>query len=148
MRRARRRADGADDGEWYPGWLAGALARCARSTAAARATGLRGALFSGRRTGGLPLLLLQAMFCADELRADDADRTPLLLGTSSVTAHYWLRDCGGAVPAALVPKVSGTHAHELSMVLSAVLGELDDALGLVASQVSPPCRSRTSRGRS
>ena len=46
----------------------------------------------------------------------------LFLGTSSVTAHYWLRDGGVAAPRA--PRPCGTHAHELSMVLGCVLGEV------------------------
>ena len=36
----------------------------------------------------------------------------------------------------LVPPVAGTHAHEMSMTLAAVLGELDDRVGLPLSQAA------------
>eukprot|EP00435_Cladocopium_sp_Y103_P018523 s4739_g4.t1 len=68
----------------------------------------------------------------------DDDQLPacgksLSLGTSSVTAHYWLKDAG--VTGELLPPVGGTHAHELSMVSSAVFAELDNKAGVPLSQI-------------
>jgi nicotinic acid phosphoribosyltransferase len=127
----RQRFGTADDGDWYPRWLASAMIRCARSIQAANKSGLQGALFSGRRTGGLPLLLLQALYVEHGLR--DPQGVSLHVGISSVTARYWLLDAG--VTADLVPRVAGTHAHELSMVLGAVMGEVDDKAGMPLSQL-------------
>merc|ERR1719502_1264414 len=39
------------------------------------------------------------------------------------------------VPPELVAKASGTHAHELSMVLGALLGDIDDQAGMPLSQI-------------
>lgn len=86
---------------------------------------------TGRRTGGLPLMLLQGMFIHSMLKDDKGD--PLSLGTSSVTAHYWLKDAG--VEGELLPPAAGTHAHELSMVSSAIFGETDDKAGVPISQL-------------
>lgn len=110
---------------WYPKWLADAFVRCARSTIAVTQSGLRGMVMTGRRTGGMPLMFLEAMYVKKCFEG--------CLGTSSVTAHYWLRDAG--VSPEFIPRPSGTHAHELSMVLSAVLGGVDDAAGMPLSQL-------------
>eukprot|EP00913_Durusdinium_trenchii_P002279 g2104.t1 len=123
-------------------WVAG------RSVLAAKASNLRGVIMTGRRTGGLPLMLLQGMFIHSMLKDDKGAvngmshcpqfslnriRDPLSLGTSSVTAHYWLKDAG--VEGELLPPAAGTHAHELSMVSSAIFGETDDKAGVPISQL-------------
>mmetsp|Transcript_100959 Transcript_100959/g.292028 ORF Transcript_100959/g.292028 Transcript_100959/m.292028 type:complete len:581 (+) Transcript_100959:50-1792(+) len=129
---AERGADGKwDDGSWYPRWLADAFCRCVRSVHAAGGTGLRGGLMTGRRTGGLALMLLQSLYAQAHLR--DAGGNSLLLGTSSVTSRYMLLDAG--VLPERVPKCMGTHAHELQMVISAIFGELDDKAGMPITQV-------------
>ncbi|CAK0850248.1 unnamed protein product [Prorocentrum cordatum] len=51
-----------DDGAWFADWLAEAMCRCARSVQAAQESGMRGALFTGRRTGGLSLMVLQGLY--------------------------------------------------------------------------------------
>ncbi|CAE7406227.1 unnamed protein product [Symbiodinium sp. CCMP2592] len=121
---------GSEDSSWYARWLAEAFIRCARSVLAAKASKMRGVIMTGRRTGGLALMMLQGMFIQSTFR--DAEGKPLCLGTSSVTAHYWLKDAG--VPPEILPVAAGTHAHELSMVCSAVLSDVDDAAGLPMSQ--------------
>ena len=127
----RSRVKEKDDCVWYPKWLAKALVRCARSVASAKESGLKGALFSGRRTGGLPLLILQALYVEQAFR--DENSVSKHLGMSSVTTRYWLLDAG--IPPDLIPRVAGTHAHELSMVLSAVMGDIDDKSGMPLSQI-------------
>mmetsp|Transcript_40371 Transcript_40371/g.72494 ORF Transcript_40371/g.72494 Transcript_40371/m.72494 type:complete len:569 (+) Transcript_40371:85-1791(+) len=130
--RARMRERFAcEDATWYPKWMAEAFLRCARSTLAANGSGLRGAVFTGRRTGGLAWMMLQNLFIQKHFRDDSG--ASMCLGTSSVTAFYWLQDAG--VPAEMIPKPAGTHAHELSMVLSGILGEIDDKAGMPLSQV-------------
>mmetsp|Transcript_112762 Transcript_112762/g.318766 ORF Transcript_112762/g.318766 Transcript_112762/m.318766 type:complete len:582 (-) Transcript_112762:209-1954(-) len=119
------------DASWYPKWLAEAFVRCAQSLASAKESGLLGSLFSGRRTGGLPLLMLQAMYLEEGFR-DSTGKTKHL-GVSSVTTHYWLKAAG--IDAALIPRVAGTHAHELSMVIGALFGDYDDKAGVPLSQV-------------
>lgn len=119
------------DASWYPKWLATAFVRCVRSSAAAKASGLKGVLMTGRRTGGMPLMLCQNIYISNDFICEDG--SPGLLGTSSVTAHYWLRDSG--VNPASVPRPAGTHAHELSMVIGALLGDVDDEAGLPLSQI-------------
>jgi len=125
MRVGKRGHFGAPDEAWFPRWLAEAFARCVRGVAAAEQSGLRGALFTGRRTGGLSLMMLQGMYYQHAFGRS--------LGSSSVTSHYWLKDSG--VSAELIPRCAGTHAHELSMVLGAVLGGVDDEVGAPLSQV-------------
>ncbi|CAJ1450869.1 unnamed protein product [Effrenium voratum] len=128
--RMRERFGKADE-EWYGQWLANAFLRCCRSVLAARASKLKGMVMTGRRTGGLPLILLQGMFIQHTLK--DAEGQSLCAGTSSVTAHYWLKDA--EVPQELLPPAAGTHAHELSMVSSALLGDVDDKAGVPLSQL-------------
>lgn len=123
--RKRGEYNGESDSIWYSKWLAEAFVRCARSSVSASKSGMKGCLMTGRRTGGLPLMVLQAMYVQHTLANN--------LGTSSVTAHYWLKDAG--VDPKLIPKAAGTHAHELSMVLGTVLGELDDRAGVPLAQV-------------
>jgi nicotinic acid phosphoribosyltransferase len=78
-------------------------------------------LFAGRRTMGMDLMVLQTLYLRTHLRC--------FAGTSSVTAASYLKRWNVAV------SVVGTHAHELSMVLSAVLGEVDANVGVPLSQV-------------
>lgn len=56
-------------------------------------------------------MLLQGMFIHSALKASGQS-----LGTSSVTAHYWLKDAG--VTGELLPPAAGTHAR---LVLSTCL---------------------------
>lgn len=121
----------ASDDAWYPRWLATAFVRCMRSCAAAKASGLKGALMTGRRTGGFPFMLCQNILLQKDFRCEDGSIG--LIGTSSLTGHYWLLDAGLSPKA--VPVAMGTHAHELSMVLGALLGNVDDQAGLPLSQV-------------
>ncbi len=122
----------------YSHWLYGALLRCAKSVAYTRLIqktkpSFKPALFTGRRTGGLVFIMLQNMFFADHFRqfmpsgvskavpnsiAKDTDTE--CLGTSSVDSWFLLRRMG--LPC-LTP--IGTHAHELSMVTSALFPHID-----------------------
>jgi nicotinic acid phosphoribosyltransferase len=131
---AKLRYDLAKKGKTYKQWLYGALLRCAKSIAYTKNVKrllakdgsddvIKGALFTGRRTGGLLFLLLQNMMFAEYLY--DA------LGTSSVDCWYILNNMGYHC---LSP--SGTHAHEMSMVTSALFPELDqNPLHLPITQV-------------
>eukprot|EP00929_Paragymnodinium_shiwhaense_P058393 TRINITY_DN29233_c0_g2_i1.p1 TRINITY_DN29233_c0_g2~~TRINITY_DN29233_c0_g2_i1.p1 ORF type:complete len:592 (+),score=152.36 TRINITY_DN29233_c0_g2_i1:72-1847(+) len=127
--RMRKRYGSLVDADWYPKWLAEAFVRCARSNVAAASSGMKGFVMTGRRTGGLALMMLQSLY----LKANLRNGAPLCAGTSSVTCHFWLKDAG--VNEDLIPVPVGTHAHELSMVLSGVLGDIDDKSGVPLSQV-------------
>jgi len=129
--RKRQEYGTSDDGDWYPKWLAEAFCRCTRSVAAAVESGLKGALFTGRRTGGLSLMMIQGMYTQAAFKTSEGQS--MMLGSSSVTACYYSLQAG--VPAELVPAPAGTHAHELSMVISAILGEVDDKAGMPLAQV-------------
>ena len=146
----------------YSTWLSTALLRCACSVAYTQilqsAGGPISALFTGRRTGGLPFLILQNLFFIDHFQQAmgpvpavhtrglfSHEGTPCL-GTSSVDAQQYLdrlltppSDPSAPAPApALKPvlNTAGTHAHELSMVLSVLYHELDvNKHGLPFSQV-------------
>jgi len=122
--------DVLSDDSWYPKWMAAAFVRCMRSCVAAKASTLKGVLMTGRRTGGLALMLCQSILLQKQFQYQDSIG---LLGTSSVTAHYWLKDAG--LPPTSIPRAAGTHAHELSMVMGALLGEVDDEAGLPLSQL-------------
>jgi len=117
-----------DDSAWYPAWLAEAMCRCGRSVAAAQSSGLQGGLMTGRRTGGLAFMILQGLYVQHALGPSG-----IFLGTSSVTSRYMCLEAG--VDPAKVPRCMGTHAHELSMVIGAVVGELDDKAGAPLSQL-------------
>lgn len=131
FRDKKRKEYGQGDSSWYAKWLVESMCRCVRSVNAASATGMRGALFTGRRTGGLPLMMMQGLYVQSAFKGSDG--TSLMLGTSSVTARYMSIEAG--VDATFVPAVAGTHAHELQMVLSALLGEVDDNAGMPLSMV-------------
>jgi len=131
FRRRMRERYGEEDEHWYAKWLSEAFLRCARSVLAARASNMRGMVMTGRRTGGMALMLLQGMFIHSTFK--DAAGQPLSLGTSSPTAHYWLKDSG--VTGELLPPVGGTHAHELQMVSSAIFADLDNQVGAPLSQI-------------
>lgn len=132
----------------YSYWLYGALLRCAKSVAYTRLIQteaikagrcINPALFTGRRTGGYSFLLLQNMFFADHfiqngppeaggpavvpnsllLTTPDSNAT-IALGTSSVNAWVELRSKNRPSLG-----LAGTHAHELSIVGSALLPHLD-----------------------
>mmetsp|Transcript_51384 Transcript_51384/g.94997 ORF Transcript_51384/g.94997 Transcript_51384/m.94997 type:complete len:576 (-) Transcript_51384:145-1872(-) len=111
------------DAGWYAEWLADAMIRCVKSTDATIQAKLRTVLMSGRRTGGMPLVMLQELYHCYELK--DAAGNSFNLGTSNVLVHYWVKDAG--VPLTVGP--TGTHAHELQMVIGALLADMDDAVG-------------------
>ncbi len=137
---AKLRYDLESEGIPYSRWLYGALLRCAKSVAYTRLIQqtkpyFKPALFTGRRTGGLVFIMLQNMFFADHFRqfmspalggsiivpnsiAKGTDTE--CLGTSSVDSWVLLRRMG--LPC-LTP--IGTHAHELSMVSSALFPHID-----------------------
>jgi len=129
--RKRKEYGTSDDNEWYPKWLAEAFVRCTRSVAAAVGSGMKGALFTGRRTGGLSLMMIQGLYTQGRFK--NSDGQSMFLGSSSVTAC--IRSLAAGVPAELVPTPAGTHAHELSMVISALLGDIDDKAGMPLAQV-------------
>merc|ERR1719282_1478621 len=79
---------------------------------------------TGRRTGGLGLIMLQGLYLKQAFKK--------FIGTSSPTARYMSLEAG--VPPERVPHAGGTHAHELSMVLGAVIGDIDDKAGMPLSQ--------------
>lgn len=159
----------------YSRWLSKALLRCATSVAYTRIMqkcgGPTSALFTGRRTGGLPFLILQNLFFIDHFKQfvppttingkltlsdpkptiglfSNTDEATACLGTSSVDAVLYLRTLllqpDNGETRELISKISspnvlstvGTHAHELSMVLSVLYHELDaNPLQLPFSQV-------------
>lgn len=149
----------------YGQWLSKALLRCATSVAYTRIMQICGgptpALFTGRRTGGLPFLILQNLFFVDHFKQfvpptsskpsiglfSASDEATACLGTSSVDAVLYLRtllltengltrDLIKKVDAPNVLSFVGTHAHELSMVLSVLYHNLDvNPLQLPFSQV-------------
>lgn len=129
--RKRKEYGVSDDKEWYPKWLAEAFVRCTRSVRAAICCFMKGALFTGRRTGGLSLMMIQGLYTQEAFKSTDGQS--LFLGSSSVTACKWSIAAG--IPADLVPVPAGTHAHELSMVISGLLGDIDDMVGMPLSQV-------------
>ena len=124
---------GITEANAYERWLYGALLRCARSVAYTRLVQklpdktMTPALFTGRRTGGYLFLLLQNLFFAHHfnqftptgLNVDASGKTRCL-GTSSIDCFYELGklglDCLRPV---------GTHAHELSMVISVLFPYFD-----------------------
>jgi hypothetical protein len=120
-----------DDSAWFADWLAEAMCRCARSIKVCQEYGMKGALFTGRRTGGLALMILQGMYAQQAFRSPDG--ASMLIGSSSVTSRYFSLAAG--VAPAHVPACAGTHAHELQMTLSAILGDLDDQCGMPLSHV-------------
>lgn len=173
------------EGEYQP-WLSKALLRCATSVAYTRIMQMWGgptpALFTGRRTGGLPFLILQNLFFVDHFKQfvppkmvegvlkpqppqptismykkeneqlvkipEIIEEATTCLGTSSVDAVLFLRtlllEPDDGETRELMSKVTlpnvlpfvGTHAHELSMVLSVLYHNLDvNPLQLPFSQV-------------
>lgn len=104
-------------GRSYGEWLYGALLRCHKSVKVANGLPLRGALFSGRRTGGFVFALIQNYYLANSYHH--------CIGTSSVDAHFRLKMMFGNAL-----QLVGTHAHELSMVFSALFSELDTEVPL------------------
>jgi hypothetical protein len=134
----------------YRTWLSTALLRCACSVAYTQILQSMGgptpALFTGRRTGGLPFLILQNLFFIDHFKQAMGLAAPVptrglfsdegtpCLGTSSVDAQQYLdmltlikAEPTEKLPPPQKPVLStaGTHAHELSMVLSVLYHELD-----------------------
>ena len=160
----------------YYTWISTALLRCATSVAYTQQLQSCGgpipALFTGRRTGGLPFLILQNLFFIDHFKQfvppkiidgvltpqpplitaglySHLDSTSSCLGTSSVDAVLYLRTLLLTPDNKQIMELSkrniknvnvlpfvGTHAHELSMVLSVLYHELDvNPLQLPFSQV-------------
>jgi nicotinic acid phosphoribosyltransferase len=121
------------EGTSYQDWLQGALLRCMKSIDGVnnanknlpngRIEPIKGALFTGRRTGGYLFMMLQNMLVADKLEN--------YIGTSSVDAYLDLK--GKFNKSNFLP--AGTHAHELSMVCSTLFGKEDNESGLPLSQL-------------
>lgn len=128
----------------YGTWLSTALLRCACSVAYTQLLqgvgGPTSALFTGRRTGGLPFLILQNLFFVDHFKQANGLAAPTptsglyssigtaCLGTSSVDAQQFLEELlkeGTPEAAPVMLATVGTHAHELSMVLSVLYHKLD-----------------------
>ena len=119
------------EGKTYSQWVLEALIRCCKSVetvkdlningfnGTSRGSPFNGALFTGRRTGGYAFLLLQNLFVND--------RYPSCIGSSSVDAWNKISEVRSEWQRkerkVLIPV--GTHAHELSMVTSALLPEAD-----------------------
>lgn len=110
----------------YAQELVDAMHRCARSVEQANSGQLgNSAIFVGRRTMGMPLMLFQTVYCDKHLKNK--------LGTSSMSALKLLSDANITLSPDM--KAAGTHAHELSMVLSAIFGDrIDDVCGCPVAQ--------------
>jgi len=106
----------ANRGESYGQWLYEALFRCHLSMthAATKCPKMAGALFSGRRTGHHVFTIAQVLYLSRFY--------PKCIGTSSVDAWFVLTNV--LKFKGIVPPV-GTHAHELSMVLMAIMPQFD-----------------------
>jgi len=109
----------------YGQWLAEAIFRTYLGMKYLETPGadtIKVALFSGRRTGGFLYNLLQVLlwntFSVPLTPYNSKGRN---LGTSSVDAWFQLNSRG--LTTCIAP--AGTHAHELSMVLSAIYSDLD-----------------------
>lgn len=108
----------------YHIWLGDALYRTALSIAATLESPMTGALFTGRRTGGFLFLVLQNYMYGMNFGGLTATHRKSCAGTSScdsirILQELRLRDHINPVMPA------GTHAHELSMVISSLYPELD-----------------------
>jgi len=117
----------------YAKWLLEALTRCSMtvksindldtSSNLSKKLGnkMEGALFTGRRTGGYAFLLMQNLFVNDNY--------PNCIGTSSVDAWNFIselrKSSNGSSNKRKVLIPVGTHAHELSMVISTLFPEID-----------------------
>ena len=113
-------------------WLGDALLRCAMSISSvknAEFDNLKGALFTGRRTGGFLFLVLQNYMYELNFEQFAPRSTPssdmkFSLGSSSCDSILILKDLNlRKAEKPIMP--AGTHAHELSMVISALYPELD-----------------------
>lgn len=118
----------------YAEWLFDAMLRCCASVDSIvelvppnSSKMFLGALFTGRRTGGYAFMLLQNLFVNDNYAK--------CIGTSSVNSWYDIsRIRKSKINAILkntnpVPRYvlspAGTHAHELSMVISTLIPDID-----------------------
>ena len=113
-------------------WLGDALLRCAMSISSVKDSNfdtLTGALFTGRRTGGYLFLVLQNYMYELNFEQFAPGKTPsegykLSLGSSSCDSISILKNLNlRKEKSPIMP--AGTHAHELSMVISALYPELD-----------------------
>ena len=117
----------------YAEWLFEAMLRCCASVESivelenSSSKICVGALFTGRRTGGYAFMLLQNLFVNDNYAK--------CIGTSSVNSWYDLSRIRKSKINAIskndnpVPRYvlspAGTHAHELSMVISTLIPDID-----------------------
>lgn len=106
----------------YEQWLYEALFRCYKSIQFSNEKDINCALFSGRRSGGVYFLVLQNMMMNDLYESEK------YIGSSSVDSWFILKDIIHNIKNPV-----GTHAHELSMVFSAMLSNYDN--NLVLSQL-------------
>ena len=117
----------------YATWLFEAMQRCSRSVESIKNieksrgdSPMKGALFTGRRTGGYAFILLQNLFVNDNYKN--------CIGTSSVDSWYTLKKIRRVKNIEKNDKIDsnnflqpvGTHAHELSMVISTLIPDIDD----------------------
>jgi nicotinic acid phosphoribosyltransferase len=117
----------------YANWLFGAMFRCSASVNSVLKLEdnspkiIKGALFTGRRTGGYAFMLMQNLFVNDNYGN--------CIGTSSVNSWNDISKIRRSKmnannrnnrnkPRYVLPPV-GTHAHELSMVISALIPQVD-----------------------
>jgi nicotinate (nicotinamide) nucleotide adenylyltransferase len=117
----------------YATWMLESMIRCAKSVRSVldldndmNRSDIQGALFTGRRTGGFAFMLMQNLFIKDNYKK--------CLGTSSVDAWYKLSEITNniirenpniAPPINQILPPVGTHAHELSMVISTLFSDID-----------------------
>lgn len=111
------------DKKSYVSWLSEALVRCIDAVELANDVNLDGFLFAGRRSGGYPFLILQNLYLSQHYRR--------FIGTSSVDCWYRITQINNFYKL----KLTGTHAHELSMVFSCLYADKDKQYGLPVSQV-------------
>ena len=85
---------------------------------------MKHSLMSGRRSGGMDLMVIQTLYISKKL-------TPgTFFGTSSLTVQSYIQKKGlGKIP------VMGTIAHEMMMVLGSVLSQMDTEAKCPLSQV-------------
>ena len=132
--------DLAEKGVSYGKWLAQALFRTYLGMkyleTNPEANEIKVALFSGRRTGGFLYNLLQVYLWSKLFSSSfhpTLNKDGRNMGTSSVDAWYNLK-----ILRKNTVNLAGTHAHELSMVLSSIYADLDkkdNPQNLVLTQV-------------
>jgi len=89
--------------------------------------------FAGRRSAGADFMGLQILLLSDVLnKKSSSNDQPLFAGMSSLAMHDYFKEKLPHVP---IPKLSGTHAHELSMLAGSLFSMMDKQAGAPLSQV-------------